>query len=667
MGVRCFSAGYWIWFFLLASILCPAGTSGFSPAAAPQSNAQAREFGEGQAAESDPKLTSLFERAQEAQSRGDFRAAAADYQDILNLQPHLAGALMNLGLMLHLLGEYSQAVDKFQAALRESPDLTAANLFIGLDLLKLHEPRQALPYLQTAERLNRRDEPTALGLGQAYAALREFQPANDWYFRAAQIKPQDAEALYGLGITYLDLQRAAVSELGSKGQDSPYGKRLLAEFFEQDGRINDAVNLYKRLLDANTTWPGLRTALGLDYIAQAQVAVAKAEFQAELSQNPGFLLARLGLARTLLEQGDLDQCVQGLEDIWKIDRAFFRANLDTFLSGMAPEAERRLEEQFSKEAVGTVDPDLQSYLTGHLKNLRQGQARPSPPVSGGDTPSADQAASEEKGSASTLYRLGRYSSCAEKLEREESRDRNTALLLAQCGYYSGDYRASFLAAGQVLMLNPADFEALYWRAASSSRLAVQTLYAAGLADPNSYRVHLLLGEAYRMMKKYDASEAEYRRSLELKPQEPAVHLGLATLYWQRKEYDKAIPELQDALAGRPHDPEASYLMGDILVTRHQFSDAQPYLTAALGATGSTVYYVHALRGKIFASQDRTDDAIKEFQLALPGDDDGSFHFQLYRLYTKTGNQNAAAAALRDSEAIRQRKGESMQLVFDRSQ
>lgn len=661
------SAESGIWFLLLASILSPAGISGFSPPTTPQSKAQAREFGEGQAAESDPRVTGLFERAQEAQSRADFRAAAADYQDILKLQPHLAGAWMNLGLMFHLLGEYSQAVGKFQAALRESPDLPAANLFLGLDLLKLQEPRRALPYLQTAERLNRRDEPTALGLGQAYAALREFQPANDWYFRAAQINSQDSEALYGLGITYLDLQRAAVGELGSKRQDSPFGKRLLAEFFEQDGRINDAVNLYKKLLETNTTWPGLRTALGLDYVIQGQFAAAQAEFQAELSQNPGFLLARLGLARTSLEHADIDQCTQGLEDIWKTDRAFFRTNVDTFLSGLAPETARRLEEQFSNEAVGTVDPDLQSYLTGHLRDLRQRQAHPSPAVSGGETRSADQAASEEVGSPSNLFQQGRYSSCAQELKEEERLDRNLLLLLAQCGYYSGDYRASFLAAGQVLMTKPADFEALYWRAVSSSRLAVQTLYAAGLADPNSYRVHLLLGEAYRMMKKYEASEAEYRRSLELKPQEPAVHLGLATLYWQKKEYGKALPELQVALAGRPHDPEASYLMGDILVARRQFSDAQPYLTAALGASGSTVYYAHGLLGKILASEDRTDDAIKEFQLALPGDDDGSFHFQLYRLYTKTGNQNAAAAALRDSEAIRQRKAEGMQQVFDRSQ
>jgi predicted Zn-dependent protease len=217
----------------------------------------------------------------------------------------------------------------------------------------------------------------------------------------------------------------------------------------------------------------------------------------------------------------------------------------------------------------------------------------------------------------------------------------------------------------VLTTNPADFEALYWRAASSSTLAFQALYDAGLADPNSYRVHLLLGEAYRTMKKYETSEAEYQKALELKPKDPAVHLGLATLYWQEREYDKALPELHAALAGRPNDPEASYLMGDIMVARHEYSDAQPYLTAAQGAAGSTPYYVHALRGKIFASQDRTDDAINEFQQSLPGDDDGSFHFQIYRLYTKTGNQQAAAAALRDSEAIRHRKAESMQVAVER--
>jgi len=661
-------ATQWVLFSVLLSLNVPR-ISAFNPALV-SANAclQPLLIDAGQSeSDSDSRVESLIGQAQRAQNGGDFQGAAESYREVLKLRPHFAQARANLGLMYHLLGDYNQAAGQFEMALREQPQLVVPNLFLGLDLLELHEPQKALGYLQRAQRMNPHDEPTALGLGRAYSALREFQPGNDWYFRAAEMNPKDSEALYGLGITYLDLQKAAASELGSKGQDSLFGKRLLAEFFEQEGRVNDAVNLYKKLLEANTTWPGLRTALGFDYVLQKQVAAAKAEFQAELGQNPGFLLARLGLARTSLEQADFEQCAQELAEIWRTDPTFFRTNAGAFLVGLSPDKARGLEEWLNGKAAGTLDAALRSYLTERLGELVQGKVRVSPAFSEGQAQSSDQTALQEKMSPSDLYQQGHYSSCAQKLKGKGSLDRNLLLLLTQCSFYSGNYRVSFLASGQVLTTRPSDLEALYWRAASSSKLTLQTLYAAGLADPNSFRVHLLLGEAYRMMKKHEASESEYRRALELKPKDPAVHLGLATLYWQTKEYDKALPELQQALAKRPNDPEASYLMGDILVARHQYSEAQPYLEAALSAAGNTVYYAHALRGKIFAAQDRTNDAIKEFQLALPGDDDGSFHFQIYRLYTKVGNERAAAAALRDSEAIRRRQAEGMRAAFERSE
>ena len=109
------------------------------------------------------------------------------------------------------------------------------NLFLGLDLLELHEPQRALVYLQRAQRMNPKDQPTTLGLGRAYSELREFESANEWYFRAVEMNRVDSEALYGLGITYLDLQRAAATELGSEGRESLFSKRLLADFFEQEG------------------------------------------------------------------------------------------------------------------------------------------------------------------------------------------------------------------------------------------------------------------------------------------------------------------------------------------------------------------------------------------------------------------------------------------------
>jgi tetratricopeptide (TPR) repeat protein len=570
--------------------------------------------------------------------------------------------------MYHLLGDYPTAANHFELALRENPELFVPNLFLGLDLLELHEPAEALSYLQRAWRLNPHEERVALGLGRAYAAQRKFQPANDWYSRAAEMSPKDSEALFGLGITYLNLQRAAASELGSKGQDSLYGKRLLAEFFEREGRVKDAVNLYKKLLETNLRWPGLETALGFDYIQQGQSAAAKAEFNAELVRNPGFLFARLGLARIALEDRDLEGCTQELAEVWKIDRDFLHTNINIFWSGLAPDKASKWKEHLVGNASATLDGELRSFLISRLAELGQGPEHASASVSQGEAAGPEQAVSLGTACPRDLYEQGRYSLCAQRLKGNQARlDRNRLLLLAQCGYYSGEYRACFLASGRVLTMNPGDLEALYWRAASASKLAVVTLFDAGLADPNSYRVHLLLGDAYRTMNKYEIAETEYRKALALKPRDPALHLALATLYWQSKKYDQALPEINEALAARPNDPEANYLMGDILVARHQYSVARSYVTIALGANGKTAYYAHALLGKIYASQALTDKAIRELQFALPGDDDGSFHFQIYQLYKTVGDQKAAAAALRESEAIRQRLAAETRMAIERNE
>ena len=62
--------------------------------------------------------------------------------------------------------------------------------------------------------------------------------------------------------------------------------------------------------------------------------------------------------------------------------------------------------------------------------------------------------------------------------------------------------------------------------------------------------------------------------------------------------------------------------------------------------------VHALLGKIYASQGRMPEAIKELQQALPDDRDGSLHYQIYMLHKKIGDESAAHEALKQSEALR---------------
>jgi tetratricopeptide (TPR) repeat protein len=96
--------------------------------------------------------------------------------------------------------------------------------------------------------------------------------------------------------------------------------------------------------------------------------------------------------------------------------------------------------------------------------------------------------------------------------------------------------------------------------------------------------------------------------------------------------------------------------GDFAKTgEFEFAQAEPYAKAALHGAQSNLPLVHALLGKIYASQGHTGEAIKELQQALPDDHDGSLHYQIAMLYKKIGDESAAREALEQSEALRKNR------------
>ena len=108
------------------------------------------------------------------------------------------------------------------------------------------------------------------------------------------------------------------------------------------------------------------------------------------------------------------------------------------------------------------------------------------------------------------------------------------------------------------------------------------------------------------------------------------------------------------------------MVADILSYGRKFAQAEPYAKAALNGKSSNLPLVHALLGKIYASQGQTTKAIKELQQALPDDHDGSLHYQIAMLYKRIGKEVAAREALKESEALRKnrekRAQETMQSV-----
>jgi tetratricopeptide (TPR) repeat protein len=604
-------------------------------------------------------LENLYARAQQAQRGGDYRAAAQLYQEMLKAEPHSAEVRANLGLMHHLLGEYAAAIREFRAALQEDPQLFVPNLFLGLDLLQVEKPREAVSYLERARDLNPHDANAVLGLGRAYTKLGDLLKARMSYNQAVRLNPAEPRAWLGLGSTYMNLEDEGVGRMGKAHLSSAYFQALGAKSFVEEGRLNDGIAKYRRLLEAQLVPPCVRSDFGFALIQSGKFADAEQEFQKELRDAPRCLMARLGLARIAFDHGDTTTAFDEISRVWQVDRNFLSANAPILWEGLGPEKIEGLERRLKDTSAPDVPAGLRDALLAALARWQKDPIETVGEIStnflAGSTQPVPNAAAQRisQTRVAQFYSEGKYTACRESLKPALPRlVLQDSLLLAECAYDSGDFQTSFLASQQAVDVDAQNPAAWYWRIKASEVLAVNALVQAGLSQPNSPSVHVLLGDAYREGKKFNEAEAEYRKAIELKPLDVSAHFGLAATFYRLFLYDKALLELKTVLQLEAQNPQANFMMADILAFKREFAQAEPYAEAALHGAPSNLPFAHALLGKIYGAQGRAPEAIKELQQALPEDHDGSFHYQIAMLYKKTGDARAAREALEQSEALR---------------
>jgi tetratricopeptide (TPR) repeat protein len=445
--------------------------------------------------------------------------------------------------------------------------------------------------------------------------------------------------------------------MGKAHLSSAYFQALGAKSFVEEGRLNDAIAKYRPLLEAQPAPACVRSDFGFALIQSGRSADAEQEFQKELRDAPRCLMARFGLARIALGRGDATMAIAEASKVWEVDRNFLSTNAPIVWEGLSPEQIEGLERGLNQApGLDDVRQALLAALARWQKDPIESLAeistnfltRSAQPVPHG----AEQRISQTR--VAQFYSEGKYTACRESLKPALPRlALQDSLLLAECAYDSGDFQTSFLASQQAIdssdVKSPA---AWYWRIKASEILAVNALVQADLAEPNSPSVHVMLGDVYRDGKKFNEAEAEYRKAIELKPLGVSAHFGLAATSYRLFHYDEALPELKTVLQLEPQNPQANFMMADILAFKREFAQAEPYAKAALHGAQSNLPLVHALLGKIYASQGRTPEAIKELQQALPDDHDGSLHYQIYTLYKKIGDERAAREALEQSEALR---------------
>jgi tetratricopeptide (TPR) repeat protein len=563
-------------------------------------------------------------------------------------------------MMYYLSGQNEEAIRTLEAAIRIKPQLYAANLVLGMTLVRTEQSQRACLYLEKAHHLNSNALEPVMLLAQAHVARKDYQAANAWYLLATQIDGRNGDAWFGLGSTYLRLTSEMARHLRQLAEDSYFGELLTAESLEERGAFRDAAEVYRKLAAKFPQQPGLHTGLGFCLALEGDpslLGAATDEFRAELNAHPDHLPARMGLARVALQQGKMEDSLAQLRAVWDIDPAYVRSNVSRLWIGLPPENLSGLQQWLRGTPGSERDSGVAIFLLQALESWMRAPASALAGVtdSGGQRSSSAKEAipATEKADPKKCYTSGHYSQCADVLRPRLSQLAPGDLeLLAVCSYFQGDYRTTFQAGQRLLQAQPASVPALFWQARAAPKLAFVALAKAGDLQPDSPRVHFLMGQSYTENQSYNEAATEYLKALEVQPDFLAARLGLATAYWGEGQQDQALAEAQTAVQQSPDDPEAACLMAEILMVRHQYAEATPYLDKASRSPHVDALRVHALRSRVLMAEGKSTEALAELQQALPSDTDGSYHYQLAQIYRRLGDPNAAAAAMKESERIR---------------
>lgn len=138
--------------------------------------------------------------------------------------------------------------------------------------------------------------------------------------------------------------------------------------------------------------------------------------------------------------------------------------------------------------------------------------------------------------------------------------------------------------------------------------------AASKEDKES--VHFMRGAMYERTKKYDAAEAEFRKVIELNPENASALNYLGYMFADRAvRLDEAYQLIKKALELEPDNGAYLDSMGWVYFRQGKFNEAEGLLVRALDRIGQDPT-VHDHLGDVYLQLGKTKDAINQWQASL---------------------------------------------------
>jgi tetratricopeptide (TPR) repeat protein len=443
------------------------------------------------------------------------------------------------------------------------------------------------------------------------------------------------------------------------------------------GRYTEAIRIYRELVTALPENPGLRFNLGMALDKAGQPAAAIPQLEHSTRVQPDFAPAWFLLGLAYQQLGKPLQAIAPLRKAVSLDGRDSRAQFELADAELAAGQPRNSAEGF--RALAEAHPEMAkawqglglSYLSlGERAFSRLAETEPGFAYSKalvGRAHAAEGRYAESlalyqdairampdlpglHAAKAAIYRQTDHPDWAAVEEMKESGvpkpDCNSHK--PACAYLAGDWISALAGAEKSTIP-----ENLYWVSLACAKLAEESfLHIASL--PPSAEIHELLAESSQRMGRRVDAVGEWRKALDMAPNDPRIQGRLAESLIRNRQYEEAEQLLKPLVAGHPENGEWQYLLGDTLFEQRRTDAALPHLLATTRLMPGHLPASEVL-GHAYLALGQPGRAIVCLEKARSLDD-GAISFALSSAYRRLGRESEARAALARYQQLTQRNG-----------
>jgi tetratricopeptide (TPR) repeat protein len=253
------------------------------------------------------------------QKQDNYRAAIAEFQKALALQPDLGQAHIRLGAIQYREGDYDGAIREFQEAAAVKPDLAEAHQDLGVILDQKRDYDAAIVEYRKALAVEPDLAVAHYNLGVDLEHKDDYEAAIAEYRKALAVEPDLADAHYNLGV-----------------------------ILDQKGDYAAAIVEYRKALAVKPDLPDADYNLAVDLFRLGDAEAAVAEFQKALVVHPDLAEAHVYLGGIMLYKGDYDGAIsenrKALAMKPDLAEAHFNLAVALYTRGRREEADQEFQE-----------------------------------------------------------------------------------------------------------------------------------------------------------------------------------------------------------------------------------------------------------------------------------------------------------------------------------